>query len=52
MKEKKKFDELDENINLSEIQNLDNNIITEMKSNPLFDKKVSTDTIFSSHKNI
>ena len=49
---KKKFDELDENINLSEIQNLDNNIITEMKSNPLFDKKVSTDTIFSSHKNI
>ena len=47
-----KFEELEENINISEIQNKENNIISDMKSNPLLEKKESTDTIFSSHKQI
>ena len=49
----KKFDDLDDNINLSEIEKLDNNIInSDIKSNPLLEKKESPGTLFSSHKNI
>ena len=49
----KKFDELDDNINISEIEKLDNNIInSDIKSNPLLEKRESPDTLLSSHKNI
>ena len=47
-----KFQELDENINISEIQNKESNIVSEIKTNPLLEKRESTDTIFSSHKHI
>ena len=46
------FDDLDENINISEIQNEGNNIIVDIKNSPSLDRRESTDTIFSSHKNI
>ena len=48
-----KFNEIDENINVSEIQNKENNIMSsDVKENPLLEKKESTDTIFSSHKHV
>ena len=47
------FDGLEENINISEIENKDDNIIIpEIKNNPLIESKESTDTIFSAHKNV
>ena len=51
--EMQKFDELDQKINISAIQNKENNIdIDESKSIPLIERKESTDTLFSAHKNI
>ena len=46
------FGGLGENINISEIQNKDDIIIPEIKTNPLMESKESTDTIFSAHKHI
>jgi tRNA A-37 threonylcarbamoyl transferase component Bud32 len=47
------FDGLEENINISEIENKDDNIIIpEIKNNPLIESKESTDTIFSAHKHV
>ena len=47
------FGGLEENINISEIQNKEDDIIIpEIKNNPLIESKESTDTIFSAHKNI
>jgi hypothetical protein len=38
---------------VSEIQNKENNIMSsDVKENPLLEKKESTDTIFSSHKHV
>ena len=48
------FDEIEANINFSEIQiqNQENIIIDDIKNSPILERKESTDTIFSSHKNI
>ena len=57
--EMQKFEELDENINISEIQKKENNnqeniieIDDVLKTTPLLERKGSTDTLFSAHKDI